>query len=254
MSLAGRAAIVGIGHTEFSKESGRTEMRLAVEAVVRRARRRRTESEGRRRFLDVHDGLQRGDRARAQPGLRRHQLLTAASITAAAPRARSIHQAAMAVATGAANAVVAYRALNGRSWRRFGPSIHGQADRDHPLQLVHAVRPDHAGRWVAMFAQRYMHDLRRDERGPRSRRGRACRAFAATNPGRMLPREADHPRGPPSDPLDRRAPPPPRLLPGVRRRRRRRSDERWSGRATSASRPRSSSAAAQGSRRRTRRR
>ncbi|TMK21107.1 MAG: lipid-transfer protein, partial [Actinobacteria bacterium] len=31
--IAGRTAIVGIGATEFSKESGRSEMRLAVEAA-----------------------------------------------------------------------------------------------------------------------------------------------------------------------------------------------------------------------------
>src|SRR5207247_2235250 len=32
-SLAGRAAITGLGATEFSKDSGRTELRMAAEAV-----------------------------------------------------------------------------------------------------------------------------------------------------------------------------------------------------------------------------
>ncbi len=32
-SIAGRAAIVGIGATDFSKDSGRSELRLAAEAV-----------------------------------------------------------------------------------------------------------------------------------------------------------------------------------------------------------------------------
>ena len=31
--LAGRTAIVGIGATEFSKDSGRSELKLAVEAA-----------------------------------------------------------------------------------------------------------------------------------------------------------------------------------------------------------------------------
>ncbi len=31
--IGGKAAIAGIGQTEFSKESGRTEMQLACEAV-----------------------------------------------------------------------------------------------------------------------------------------------------------------------------------------------------------------------------
>lgn len=33
MSLSGKAAIVGIGATEFSKESGRSELQLSVEAT-----------------------------------------------------------------------------------------------------------------------------------------------------------------------------------------------------------------------------
>ena len=34
MSLSGKAAIVGIGATDFSKNSGRSELRLAAEAVL----------------------------------------------------------------------------------------------------------------------------------------------------------------------------------------------------------------------------
>ena len=34
MNIAGRAAIVGLGATEFSKNSGRTELRLAMESVL----------------------------------------------------------------------------------------------------------------------------------------------------------------------------------------------------------------------------
>lgn len=36
-TLGGRAAVVGIGATEFSKDSGRSELRLAVEAVRSRS-------------------------------------------------------------------------------------------------------------------------------------------------------------------------------------------------------------------------
>jgi acetyl-CoA acetyltransferase len=93
--------------------------------------------------------------------------------------------AAMAIATGAASVVVCYRALNGRSWSRFGAGVQGQptapsADRVHygwytPFGLV---TPAH---WVAMFARRYMH-----EHGATSEDfGRvtvADRRHAATNP------------------------------------------------------------------------
>ena len=34
LSISGRAAIAGLGATEFSKNSGRTELRLAMEATL----------------------------------------------------------------------------------------------------------------------------------------------------------------------------------------------------------------------------
>ena len=40
----GKAAIVGIGATEFSKESGRSELQLSVEAVQHRAGRLRADA------------------------------------------------------------------------------------------------------------------------------------------------------------------------------------------------------------------
>jgi acetyl-CoA acetyltransferase len=67
----------------------------------------------------------------------------------------------MAVATGAADVVVCYRALNGRSWSRFGAGIQRRpavpnADGVHygfltPFGLLTPAQ------WVAMFARRYMH-------------------------------------------------------------------------------------------------
>ena len=91
-------------------------------------------------------------------------------------------QAAMAVASGAADVVVAYRALNGRSKQRFGASA---AEKAAGL-LVHyswyfpygLLTP---ASWVAMFAQRYMHQYgaTEDDLGAVSV---ACRDFAATNP------------------------------------------------------------------------
>jgi acetyl-CoA acetyltransferase len=73
----------------------------------------------------------------------------------------TVHQAAMAVATGAADVVVTYRALNGRSWSRFGAGIQRRpavpnADGVHYGWLVPfgLLTP---AQWVAMFARRYMH-------------------------------------------------------------------------------------------------
>ena len=92
--------------------------------------------------------------------------------------------------------------------------------------------------WVAVHARRYMHDVRRDQRGLRPhRRGRPH--ARGDQPRRLVLRATDHDRGPPGVALGRRAgAPPPRLLPGERRRRRARRHLAPSGPATCASRRR----------------
>ena len=64
--LSRKAAIVGIGATDFSKNSGRSELRLAAEAVLDALDDAGLDTRGRRRADDVHDGLQH--RGRCRPG------------------------------------------------------------------------------------------------------------------------------------------------------------------------------------------
>jgi acetyl-CoA acetyltransferase len=69
-----------------------------------------------------------------------------------------VHQAVLAVATGAAEVVVCYRALNGRSGQRYSQGVAGDivtSDLIHwswymPFGLMTPAS------WVAMFTQRYM--------------------------------------------------------------------------------------------------
>src|SRR3954465_3137355 len=121
-TLGGRAAIVGIGATEFSKDSGRSELRLAVEAV---------------RAALEDAGLVPAD----VDGLVTFTMDTSPEITVAQAcgigelsffsRPHSggggacapVQEAAMAVATGIADVVVCYRAFNERSGRRFGSGV-----------------------------------------------------------------------------------------------------------------------------------
>ncbi len=73
----------------------------------------------------------------------------------------TVHQAAMAVASGVADVVVCYRAFNERSGHRFGTGVQGRppvanAENAHfswyaPQGLLTPAS------WVAMFAQRYLH-------------------------------------------------------------------------------------------------
>ncbi|MFF8275647.1 lipid-transfer protein [Streptomyces lateritius] len=156
--LAGRAAVAGIGATEFSKDSGRSELKLAVEAV--------------HAALD-DAGLSPAD----VDGMVTFTMDTSPEITVAqaagigelsffsrvhyggGAACATVQQAALAVATGVADVVVCYRAFNERSGRRFGsgvqrrePSAEGAAlGWQLPFGLLTPAS------WVAMTAQRYLH-------------------------------------------------------------------------------------------------
>ncbi|MEU6959922.1 lipid-transfer protein [Streptomyces chrestomyceticus] len=157
-TLGGRAAIAGIGATEFSKESGRSELKLAVEAV--------------RAALD-DAGLGPAD----VDGMVTFTMDTSPEITVAqaagigelsffsrvhyggGAACATVQQAALAVASGIADVVVCYRAFNERSGRRFGagvqrrePSAEGAAlGWNLPAGLLTPAS------WVAMAAQRYLY-------------------------------------------------------------------------------------------------
>lgn len=148
----------GIGATEFSKDSGRSELKLAVEAV--------------HAALD-DAGLTPAD----VDGMVTFTMDTSPEITVAqaagigdlsffsrihyggGAACATVQQAALAVATGVAEVVVCYRAFNERSGRRFGsgvqqrePSAEGAAlGWSLPWGLLTPAS------WVAMTAQRYLH-------------------------------------------------------------------------------------------------
>jgi acetyl-CoA acetyltransferase len=178
------AAIVGIGATEFSKDSGRSELQLAAEAV------RDAVADAGLSPSDV-DGLVTFTMdANAEIAVARELGIPSLSFFSRIPygggaACATVQQAAMAVATGMASVVVCYRAFNERSGSRFGR-----------VQTAAAAAPTSSGidnGWhypmglgtpaatVAMFARRYMHEY-----GATSedfgRVAVADRRHAATNP------------------------------------------------------------------------
>ncbi|MFE5770699.1 lipid-transfer protein [Streptomyces sp. NPDC002181] len=157
-TLGGRAAIAGIGATEFSKDSGRSELRLAVEAV--------------QAALD-DAGLTPAD----VDGMVTFTMDTSPEITVAqaagigdlsffsrihyggGAACATVQQAALAVATGVADVVVCYRAFNERSGRRFGSGVQQREASAEGAALGWSLpwgllTP---ASWVAMTAQRYLH-------------------------------------------------------------------------------------------------
>ncbi|HEU5111282.1 MAG TPA: lipid-transfer protein, partial [Micromonosporaceae bacterium] len=117
--LAGAAAIVGIGATEFSKDSGRSELRLAVEAV------RAALADAGLAPSDVDGMVTFSMDSSAEIAVARELGVGDLTYFGRVPHGGgaacgTVLHAAMAVATGVASVVVCYRALNERSGRRFG--------------------------------------------------------------------------------------------------------------------------------------
>src|SRR4051812_11235473 len=182
--LAGTAAIAGIGATEFSKNSGRSELRLACEAVqaaVEDAGLQLSDVDGMVTFtmdtnpeIEIARNLGIGD---LQFFSRIHHGGGAACAT--------IQQAAMAVTTGVAEVVVCYRAFNERSGHRFGSGVQGRPPVPTAENASYSRYSPHGlltpAQWVAMSARRYMHEY-----GATSedfgRIAVAGRKHAATNP------------------------------------------------------------------------
>ncbi|WP_030437092.1 lipid-transfer protein [Actinoplanes subtropicus] len=175
--IAGAAAIAGIGATEFSKDSGRSELRLAVEAV------RAALDDAGLQPSDV-DGLvtftmdDNAETAVAREiGAGELTFLSRIGYGGGAACA-VVQQAVLAVATGVARTVVCYRALNERSGRRFGQATMApglDASWHYPMGLATPAA------MVAMVARRYMHDYgaTTEDFG---RVTVAARRYAATNP------------------------------------------------------------------------
>ena len=83
----------------------------------------------------------------------------------------TVQHAAAAVASGAANAVLVYRAFNERSGRRFGQP-HAARPAPPALELVPAVRARHAGEDVRALVPALHARVRRHQRGLRPLHGR----------------------------------------------------------------------------------
>ncbi|TDD12363.1 lipid-transfer protein [Nonomuraea diastatica] len=182
------AAIAGIGATEFSKRSGRSELRLAAEAVLSAlddAGLSPGDVDGLVTF--TQDANQEIAVAR-ETGIGELTFFSRVDYGGGAACGTVAH-AAMAVATGMARTVVCYRAFNERSGRRFGqpnaqpnvrlsgePTSQGLEMSWHvPFGLMTPAA------WVAMFAQRYLHvhGATSEDFG---RVAVAMRRHAATNP------------------------------------------------------------------------
>lgn len=156
------AAIAGIGATEFSKESGRSELQLAAECVL----------------AALQDAGIRPDEVNGMVSFTMEsssEILVARSLGikdisffsrvphGGGAAAGTVAHAVAAISAGLADVVVCWRAFNERSGTRFGL---GQADRPMDVSADRAMYSwmtpfglSTPAQWVAMNAQRYMYEF-----------------------------------------------------------------------------------------------
>ena len=157
-NIANKAAIVGIGSTEFSKNSGRSELSLAAEAVkaaLNDAGLKASDVDGMVTFtMDQNEEV---DVARAV-GCNDLNFFARVPYGGGAATG-TLLQAAMTVATGMAEVVVCYRALNGRSGHRYSAGVSGSLITGSAIHygwyMPYGLLTPTS--WVAMYTQRYMH-------------------------------------------------------------------------------------------------
>lgn len=181
---ARQAVIIGVGATEFSKDSGRTEMRMACEAThaaLQDAGISGADVDGMSTYsmdnnfeIEVH----------RQVGGRELRYFSRTEYGGGATLG-PFHHAFSALATGQCETMVIYRAMNERSGLRFGG---GQIMSMNPLNadMIHFSHYFPCGfmtpaSWIAMAARRYMYEY-----GATSedfgRIAVSMRDFASTNP------------------------------------------------------------------------
>jgi acetyl-CoA acetyltransferase len=154
-SFPNQTAVVGIGQTEFSKFSGRSELQLALEAskaALDDAGLTPADIDGTVTFMQ--DTNEEADLVRCLgiPELR----WTARTTGGGAGASATVQLAAAAVASGTAKAVLIYRAFNERSGQRFGQPI-GSYGGGLPKQDIHfSFGLDTPAKIYSLWYQPYM--------------------------------------------------------------------------------------------------
>ena len=160
-NLSGAAAIAGIGATEFSKASGRSELQLACEAVTAAI------ADAGLAPADVDGMVSFTAESSAEIHVARNVGIGELTFFSrigygGGAAAATVAHAAAAIHSGLADVVVCWRAFNERSGERYGL---GQANRPMDTNADRAAYSwmtpfglSTPAQWVAMFAQRYLHE------------------------------------------------------------------------------------------------
>jgi acetyl-CoA acetyltransferase len=156
-SFSRKAAIVGVGYTEITRNSGRSVLELALDAIHAALGRAELEPAAIDGFITYSYGDSVAVRTVARAlGLRSYRWNL--DILGGGSQAPStLAEAAMAIEAGLAEVIVVFRALNGRTGVRMGQIQSGTGDGNEqqfnwPYGQLGPVTTN------AMVAQRYLHD------------------------------------------------------------------------------------------------
>jgi acetyl-CoA acetyltransferase len=157
LGAARRACIVGVGNTEFSRDSGRSVNRLAFDAIKAAA----SDAGIDPRMIDGIVPFMHGPSAEdvmVMFGLGDVRFTSVPHLGGAGSVA-AVRIAALAIETGQADYVVAFVARNGRSGARVDKRVQtlpGQAIRQE-LELVNGMNTP--AQWYSLICRRHMHEF-----------------------------------------------------------------------------------------------
>ncbi|MGA7420960.1 MAG: hypothetical protein WB765_00345 [Acidimicrobiales bacterium] len=184
-TLGGAAVIAGVGQTEFSKAAGRSETQLAGEAIVAALRDAGLSTDDVDGLVSYTiDPVEETELVRAV-GIPEVNFSSRVPYGGGGSQGVLLHAAA-AVASGAANVVVAYRSIRARSGARFGraevgarpTSAHSGSTAMQWCTPFGVLTP---ASWMSLNATRYMH-LSGATSEDFGRAAVQFRDYAATNP------------------------------------------------------------------------
>jgi acetyl-CoA acetyltransferase len=178
VSFHGTTAICGVGYTEFSRDCGRSVLSQADEAcrnAIEDAGLALADIDGVATFSLFSDSVP-AQAVATTLGLPAQHYLLDMSLGGQAP-CFMVMNAAMAVACGMANAVVCFRALNGRSGIRVGSTVAAGPGGQYRYPIGLTSYPQ----YIAMWARRYMVETGATE-ADLGAVAVAQRRFAMTNP------------------------------------------------------------------------